>query len=296
MTNYHCERYQQPLFVTSWVSSSSTLGSAASGDRWSFWNECQVCMRLPKMIQPACFQLLETAWPTTVRLPQVAAVRFRLIAQLVQSASYVTIWLIGGTIPARSRFDHRSFGHHPEFFHHVGRIASLLRSAAPYAKIAVMVDSDPSMDAKTVDTVSNLFPCDPPGAPAKRTRLFWLSWQPPARRRAQVWARSQMPAFTECIPVERQPRVPQYPAAALRHWEEDQYKFPPKVLRWEQGLARSSLWRYPSAEERELLLGFRRRHTAAIFGKQRLLAAANDFEKAQLSVLGRAHMLVSWPS
>ena len=53
VTNYHFERYQQPLLVTSWASSSSTPGSAASDGQWSFWHEGQVCMRLPKMIHPA---------------------------------------------------------------------------------------------------------------------------------------------------------------------------------------------------------------------------------------------------
>ena len=105
---------------------------------------------------PACFQVLETAWPTTVRLPQVAAVRSSHIAQLVQPASHATI-----TIPTGSRLDQRSFGRpmgeEGEFFHHLGRIASLVRSAAPYAKIAVMADSDPSLNAMTADTVSDLF-------------------------------------------------------------------------------------------------------------------------------------------
>ena len=56
-----------------------------------------------------------------------------------------------------------------------------------------MVDSDPSMNVKTVDTVSDLFRVRPlqgcPGAlsPAKRSRLFWLSWRhAPAPRGGQV--------------------------------------------------------------------------------------------------------------
>ena len=109
------------------------------------------------------------------------------------------------------------------------------------------------------------------------------------------WARtsfSQMPVYTECLPSQRQPRVSQHPshfeAAARRHWEEDQNKFPPEVYRWDNRLARSSVWRYPSAEERELILAFRRRHTAAIFGKKRRLAAPSEYEDARLSVLGRA--------
>ena len=40
----------------------------------------------------ACCRLLETAWPTSLQLPQVAAVRSTHIAQLVQFASHVTVW------------------------------------------------------------------------------------------------------------------------------------------------------------------------------------------------------------
>ena len=159
--------------MTSWASSSSTPGSAASDDQWSSWNECQVC--LPKTIHPASRCSRQRGPPQSD-----------------------TTWLSGGTIPARGRCNQRSFGHplgeEGEFFHHVGRIASLVRWEAPYAKIAVMVDSDPSVNAKTVDTVSDLFRvrplqvCPGPLSPAKRPRLFWLSWRLQACAYGSWWA------------------------------------------------------------------------------------------------------------
>ena len=87
---------------------------------------------------PACCRVLETAWPT--RLPQVAAVRSSHIAQLVQSASHVTILLIG----ARSRLDQSSFGRPPgeetEVFHHFwpnrkpGPLSSTIRKDCSYGR------------------------------------------------------------------------------------------------------------------------------------------------------------------
>ena len=95
-TSYHCVRCQQPLLVTSWASSSSTPASVASGDQRNFSSGYQVCTRLQKMIQPAA-GCSKRRGPTQSRLPQVVA-RSIHIAQLVQSASHVTIWLIGGTM------------------------------------------------------------------------------------------------------------------------------------------------------------------------------------------------------
>ena len=108
------------------------------------------------------------------------------------------------------------------------------------------------------------------------------------------WARtssSQVPAYTECLPSQCQPRVSQYPAISKQQpgaiGRKTKTSFHQKYT---DGtiLARSSVWRYPSAEERELILAFRRRHTAAIFGKKRRLAAPSEYEDARLSVLGRA--------
>ena len=83
---------------------------------------------------PAYYRVLETAWPTTVQLPHVAAVRSNHISQLVRSVSHILVWLIGGTIPIHSRLDRssisRSPGEEDEFFRHFGRIASLVRSAS----------------------------------------------------------------------------------------------------------------------------------------------------------------------
>ena len=51
---------------------------------------------------------------------------------------------------------------------------------------------------------------------------------------------------------------------------------------------RSGVWRYPSSEERELIMDFRRHLSAAIFSKQRRSAAPREYEDARLSVLGGA--------
>ena len=79
----------------------------------------------------------------------------------------------------------------------------------------------------------------------------------------QGWVRTslcQLAAFTECHPSQRQPSFPQdlshVEAAALRYLEEDQYRFPPEVYNWDNGLVRSGVWRYPSFEERGLIFGF----------------------------------------
>ena len=60
-----------------------------------------------------------------------------------------------------------------------------------------------------------------------------------------------MPSVTTLAPCSQDRH---FEAAALRHWEEDQYKFPPGVYYWDSGLARSGVWR--------------RQRFAAIFGKQ----------------------------
>ena len=110
LTNYRCGRYQQPLPVTSWF--ITELNAGIGGLR----RPAELLDRVPGVYaasdgDPSCFQVLDTVWPTTVWLMQVAAVRSSHIAQLVQSAPHVTKRLIGGTIPARGRFDQRSFGH-----------------------------------------------------------------------------------------------------------------------------------------------------------------------------------------
>ena len=100
----------------------------------------------------------------------------------------------------------------------------------------------------------------------------------------QGWVRTslcQLPAFTECHPSQRQLPFHQdwshVEAAALRHWEEDQYKISSEVYNWENGLVRSGVRRYPSSEERELHFGF-----------QALEAAPpREYEDARLSVPGR---------
>ena len=178
---------------------------------------------------PAYYRVLETAWPTTVRLPQVAAVRSNHISQLVRSVSHILVWLIGGTIPIHSRLDRssisRSSGEEDEFFRHFGRIASLVRSAAPYAKIAVMADSDASLNASTVDTISDLFRVRLPPSVFRSfvtyqaPTPFWAFLSAPClclrlvvERWPHRWVRTslcQLPAFTECHPSQRQPSFPQ---------------------------------------------------------------------------------------
>ena len=150
---------------------------------------------------PAYYRVLETAWPTTVRLPHVAAVRSNHISQLVRSVSHILVWLIGGTIPIHSRLDRssisRSPGEEDEFFRHFGRIASLVRSAAPYAKIVVMADSDASLNASTVDTISDLFRVR---LPPSVFRSF-VTYQAPT----PFWAFLSAPCLCLRLVVERWP-------------------------------------------------------------------------------------------
>ena len=202
----------------------------------------------------------------------------------------------------RSSFS-RPPGEEDEIFHHFGRVASLVRSAAPYVKNAVMADSDASLDASTVDTVSDLFRVRSlqvcPGAlsPAKRPRFFWAFLAAPCLclhlvvgrwphqclsvhsnsstgRRTLDRAGLGTHVVVSAAGIHRVPSIttpanfPQdlshVETAALCHWKEYQYKFPPEVHNWDNGLVRSGVWRYPSSKEHDLIFGFRRHHTAAM--------------------------------
>ena len=81
VTNCHCGRYQQPLPGDQ--PGIIELNAGIGGLRRSV----ELLERVPDVYaasenDPACFQVLETAWPTTVRLPQVAAVPFQRVRGL----------------------------------------------------------------------------------------------------------------------------------------------------------------------------------------------------------------------
>ena len=161
---------------------------------------------------------------------------------------------------------------------------SLVRSAAPYAKIAVMVDSTHPRTPRRWTQFHTCSACDPsrcaqgPCHQPSARAFFWLSWRLQARAYASWWAegpsmflrslqrtsQKKSAGFTKVGRARRSPRCqrspnafrynaspvfPRYPshfeAAVLRHRQEDQDKFPPEVYRWENGLARSRVWRFP---------------------------------------------------
>ena len=70
---------------------------------------------------------------------------------------------------------------------------------------------------------------------------------------------------------------------ALRRWRADEYLFPPIHYLWKHGLVKQGHWRYPTADEREAVLGFLPGHTHSA-----LTTAAGHVERedTRLKLLG----------
>ena len=160
---------------------------------------------------------------------------------------------------------------------------------------------------------------------ARRPRLFWFDWQVPASQdlsistpqttqatdfgvvdvHAAVHASAflspgfslaggpehRLPTFTTAQPSNAPRASPagleQCDLETRKKWAEDYHKFPPYQYQFRHGLVnKKGLWRLPSVEEREAILGFPKGYTALCCNKNLRKSCPQDVQNMRLSLLG----------
>ena len=188
-------------------------------------------------------------------------------------------------------------------FTHVARIRDLLKKGFPWAPVHSVMESVASMDAVDRDHMSSGFGTEPWICDAgtmtwcSRPRLYWLSWdlcpgegvtltpcddgpsrvtlvsdQQVEEVTTEGWTKVDptrpFPTFTTSRPRATPGRKPagvqQCTDAEILRWQQDEHRFPPYQYAEHNCLVnRDQVFRMPSIEEKEFLMGFPVNYTAS---------------------------------
>lgn len=218
-------------------------------------------------------------------------------------------------------------------FVHVSRVRSLVRQSFPWAQVRTVMESVGSMDKGDQRIMSEDFGdipwlIDSKGVSlARRPRLYWVDWELIGGDGSTMESNNQgdrmvlleasvkqehfllpgwqknsaepLPTFTTSRPRE----VPGYKPAGLQQctvddkdrWVQDKFRFPPYQYRACHCLVnRQGALRLPSAEEREVIMGFPRNYTVMCMGKQ--FQGSTAHTDCRLSLIGNSWnvTVVSW--
>lgn len=242
---------------------------------------------------------------TKVHLEEVRSwsLRFQNVALIVVGAGPPCQGVSGLNSDRRGALrDHRSC-----LFQEVPRIVSLVKVCFPWAQVRLLCESVASMDARDRNVMSGAFGdspwwCDPFGITlCHRPRFFWVDWElqdipgvhvaessvegvkgnitfdfgiDTSKFLLKGWEapKGGLPTFTTPRPRSAPGRKPAGLDACSpqerERWERDLFRYPPYQYRDDRGLwDGQGHWRLPSAEEKEVLMGFPVGYTKAGMAK-----------------------------
>ena len=159
-------------------------------------------------LSPQAQRVVESRFPNTIAVSNVADVNLEMVKEWAQKFSQVALILVGGGPPCQgvsglnasrkgALRDARS-----SLFSHVSRVRDLLKVAFPWAQIRSLMESVASMDfadehVMTEDFGVPAWSIDAKGVSlARRPRLYWFDWEiptaPGVRLGIDEWGRQEI--------------------------------------------------------------------------------------------------------
>lgn len=188
-------------------------------------------------------------------------------------------------------------------FVHVPRISDLFRKAFPWAQVHELIENVASMSSEDRALMSQSYGKVPHKIDSKGICLC----SRPAKVEASSflekgWSLREgcnLPTFTTSRPREQPGRRPagvdSCAAHELHRWTQDSFRFPPYQYKDQHGLwNKKGLWRRPTVQERELIMGFPLHYTRNCVTKAE--QKGDSYDDARLSLLGNSWQVgvVAW--
>eukprot|EP00438_Fugacium_kawagutii_P034498 Skav206642 [mRNA] locus=scaffold5599:32144:35829:- [translate_table: standard] len=274
---------------------------------------------------PSARRVVEANYPGVLHYNDVREITEETVKELSCRFGQVNLVILGAGPPCQGvsglNSDRRGAlrDERSNLFVHVPRVRALFQKAFSWCPVHSLMESVASMDKADRDSMSEGFGSPPLMCDAgdltwcSRPRLYWLSWD---AFEAEGYSLSSSSSFDSILKLEgaqplseviktgfsttsvprshagRRPAgIHQCSLAELERWTLDEHRFPPYQYKECNSLQnRDGVFRLPSVEERELMLGFPLNYTQSCLPKSSRKTA--QWTDERLTLLGNSWSVI----